>query len=159
MSGDVFIGKLGLVTLDLRTCGISALSFCAIPAILESNAATDGLVRAWHTQFSRALYIPSTAVLTALNYFYLAYQHRSMGREWRGYAAGGAANLLLVPFTQIFIMGTNTALLASMSGRQGKILSLNVARQLIRKWGDMNFYRIFMPLTGAALGLWNLLSN
>jgi noranthrone monooxygenase len=40
---------------------------------------------------------------------------------------------------------------------QVKTISKDVAGQLIMKWGDMNFYRIFMPLAGAALGLWNLL--
>ncbi|KAI3320157.1 hypothetical protein HD806DRAFT_248721 [Xylariaceae sp. AK1471] len=138
--------------------GMGALSFCAIPAILQSGGPADGLVRAWYTQFSRGLYIPSTAVVTALNYFFLAYRHRANRYEWRGYAAGGAANLLLLPFTQIFIMGINRTLIASMSGAQGKILSHDVARHLIMKWGDLNFYRIFMPLAGAALGLWNLLS-
>lgn len=140
--------------------GISALSISTIPALLQSNAPTDGLVRAWYTQFSRALYIPSTAVVAALNYFYLAYRHRAIGREWRGYAGGGIANLLLVPFTLIFIAGINNTLIASMSKARGmEALSLESARQLIRRWGDLNVYRIFLPLTGAALGLWNLLSN
>ncbi|KAI1123439.1 hypothetical protein F5Y10DRAFT_251839 [Nemania abortiva] len=140
--------------------GIGALSISTIPALLQSNARTDGLVRAWHTQFSRALYIPSTAVVMALNYFYLAYRHRSAGREWRGYAGGGVANLLLVPFTLAFIAGINNKLIASMSGTPGlDVLSRVSATQLIKRWGDLNFYRIFMPLAGAALGLWNLLSD
>jgi hypothetical protein len=70
-------------------------------------------VRAWHTLFRRALYIPSTAVVAALNFFYVAYRHRAAGREWRGYAGAGAANLLLPPFTQVFIMSINRALIAS----------------------------------------------
>jgi len=44
-----------------------------------------------------------------------------------------------------------------VSGAQGKVLSHEAARQLIEKWGNYNYYRIFMPLAGAALGLWNLL--
>ncbi|KAI1426658.1 hypothetical protein F5Y12DRAFT_741944 [Xylaria sp. FL1777] len=140
--------------------GIGALSFCAIPAVLQSGAPTDGLVRAWHTQFTRALYIPSMAVITGFNYFYLAYRHRSVGQEWRGYAGGGVANLLLVPFTLIFIVGINNTLIASLPRIQGRnTLSLDAARQLIGRWGDLNFYRIFMPLAGAALGLWNLLGE
>ncbi|KAI1181382.1 hypothetical protein F5B17DRAFT_445018 [Nemania serpens] len=140
--------------------GIGALSISTIPALLQSNAPTDGLVRAWYTQFSRSLYIPSTGVLAALNYFYLAYRHRSTGREWRGYAGGGVANLLLLPFTLIFIVGINNTLIASMSSVRGsEVLSSTAAKQLIRRWGDLNFYRIFMPLAGAALGLWNLLSD
>ncbi|KAH8163379.1 hypothetical protein CIB48_g4849 [Xylaria polymorpha] len=108
----------------------------------------------------RALYIPATAVVTGLNYFYLAYQHRSVDREWRGYAGGGVANLLLVPFTLIFIGGINSTLMASLPSAQGKkAVSLDTARQLIGMWGNLNFYRIFMPLAGAALGLWNLLSE
>ncbi|KAI1352451.1 hypothetical protein F5Y01DRAFT_95045 [Xylaria sp. FL0043] len=141
--------------------GIGALSISTIPAILASGAPTDGIVRAWHTQFTRALYIPTIGVLTGLNYFYLAYRHCAVGREWRGYATGGVANLLLVPFTLMFIAGINNTLIASLSGAQGSssrnILSLDTARQLVRRWGDLNFYRIFMPLAGAALGLWNLL--
>ncbi|KAI0429535.1 hypothetical protein F5Y09DRAFT_342529 [Xylaria sp. FL1042] len=138
--------------------GIGALSISTIPAILQSGAPTDGLVRAWHTQFTRALYIPAIGVITGLNYFYLAYRHRSVGREWRGYATGGVANLLLVPFTLMFIAGINNTLIASLSNAQGgrSLMSLDAARQLIRRWGDLNFYRIFMPFAGAALGLWNL---
>ncbi|KAI1340288.1 hypothetical protein F5Y15DRAFT_415176 [Xylariaceae sp. FL0016] len=137
--------------------GISALSFCAIPAILRSGANTEGLVRAWYTQFSHALYIPATAVVTAANYFYLAYRHNHAGREWRGYAAGGLANILLPPFTQLFIVGINTTLMASMSGADGKRLDQGTATTLITRWGNLNVYRIFMPLAGAAFGLWNLL--
>ncbi|KAI1108148.1 hypothetical protein F5Y14DRAFT_437218 [Nemania sp. NC0429] len=93
--------------------GIGALSISTIPALLRSNAPTDGLVRAWYTQFSRSLYIPTTGVIAALNYFYLAHRHRSRGREWRGYAGAGVANLLLLPFTLIFIVGINNTLMAS----------------------------------------------
>ncbi|CAJ2502106.1 Uu.00g049590.m01.CDS01 [Anthostomella pinea] len=140
--------------------GISALSICAIPAVLASGAPTDGLVRAWYAQFSRALHMPAIAVVASLNYFYLAYRHNAAGREWRGYAAGGVANLLLPPFTVVFIHGINSTLMASMSASAaaaGKGLTHDAARQLIARWGNLNFYRIFPPLAGAALGLWNLL--
>ncbi|KAI0967243.1 hypothetical protein F4678DRAFT_447040 [Xylaria arbuscula] len=137
--------------------GIGALTISTIPAILQSGAPTDGLARAWHTQFTRSLYIPSTAVVMALNYFYLAYRHRSVGREWRGYASGGVANLLLLPFTLVFIVGINNTLIASLKDQN--TLSLGAVKHLIKRWGDLNFYRIFMPLAGAGLGLWNLLAQ
>ncbi|KAI0596803.1 hypothetical protein F4775DRAFT_593914 [Biscogniauxia sp. FL1348] len=139
--------------------GINALSICAIPAILQSGAPTEGLVRAWHTQFTRALYLPAAAVIAATNYLYLAGRHRGARREWRGYAAAAAANLLLVPFTQLFIMGINNRLMASMPGA-GEVevaLGYDEAAQLIARWGRLNLVRTFLPLTGAALGLWNLL--
>ncbi|GAP91876.1 putative noranthrone monooxygenase-like protein [Rosellinia necatrix] len=137
---------------------IAALSLSAIPAILQSGAPADGLARAWHTQFTRALYIPTTAVAAALNYLYLAQRHRAAGLEWRGYAAGAVADLLLVPFTLAFIGGINSALIASLPGAQArKVLGLDATRALIGRWGNLNVFRIFMPLTGAALGLWNLL--
>ncbi|KAI0403776.1 hypothetical protein F4802DRAFT_598780 [Xylaria palmicola] len=141
--------------------GIGALSFCAIPAILQVRGApADGLAQAWSAQFGRALYMPAAAVAAALNYLYLAHRHRAARREWRGYAAAGAANLLLVPFTLVFIGGINGVLLSSLPGAEGrKILSLDMVRHLIERWGDLNFYRIFMPLAGAGLGLWNLLSE
>ncbi|KAI0198112.1 hypothetical protein F4808DRAFT_268247 [Astrocystis sublimbata] len=138
---------------------ISALTISAIPAILQSGGATDGLIQAWYVQFSRSLYVPVTGVVTGLNYFYLAHRHHAVGREWRGYAGGGVANLLLLPFTVFFIAGINNTLIAALhSNPARKVLSLDTARHLIGRWGDLNFYRIFMPLAGAALGMWNLLS-
>ncbi|KAI1360832.1 hypothetical protein F5Y08DRAFT_316400 [Xylaria arbuscula] len=140
--------------------GNGALSFSTIPAILQSGASTDGLVRAWYTQFTRSLYIPAIGVATGLNYFHLAYRHHAVGREWRGYAVAGVANLFIVPFTMVFIGGINSTLMAALPNAQGrKPLSLEAARHLIGRWGDLNFYRIFMTLAGASLGLWNLLSE
>ncbi|KAI0508696.1 hypothetical protein F5B22DRAFT_620000 [Xylaria bambusicola] len=93
--------------------GNASLSFAAIPAILQSGASTDGLVRAWYTQFSRSLYIPVIGVVTGLNYFHLAYRHHALGREWRGFAAAGLANVVMVPFTLLFIGGINNTLMAA----------------------------------------------
>ncbi|KAI1822281.1 hypothetical protein F4861DRAFT_541161 [Xylaria intraflava] len=136
---------------------ISAISFLTIPCILQSGAAIDGIARAWRVQFIRTAYIPITTVVAALNYLFLAHQHRAAGLEWRGYAGGALANLMLLPFTQIFIMGINRKLMASTG--DGKKLSNDEARRLVDKWGNLNKFRIFIPLTGATLGLWNLLIN
>ncbi|KAI0396060.1 hypothetical protein F5Y17DRAFT_421036 [Xylariaceae sp. FL0594] len=147
---------------------ISALSICAIPAILHSQPPSPPsgvslyLARAWHAHFRRALYIPATAVAAACNYLYLAHRHRASGAEWRGYAAAAAANLMLVPFTLVFIAGINGALIAAASssgadGKGGGKLSYEAARSLIERWGNYNACRVFMPLAGAGLGLWNLL--
>lgn len=47
-------------------------------------------------------------------------------------------------------------MIAANSGT-GKQLSQEAVRHLITLWGKLNGVRIFMPLAGAALGLWNLL--
>ncbi|KAI1437908.1 hypothetical protein GGR50DRAFT_566994 [Xylaria sp. CBS 124048] len=139
---------------------IGAISFLTIPMILQGGAPTDGIAKAWRLQFVRTAYIPITTVIAALNYLYLSHQHRLAGLEWRGYAAGGVANLLLLPFTQLFIMGINRKLMASSASVPGgKVLSSDEARRLVYQWGSLNKYRIFIPLAGAVLGLWNLLSN
>ncbi|KAL7629768.1 hypothetical protein AAE478_001291 [Parahypoxylon ruwenzoriense] len=136
---------------------IAALSICAIPAILQTGATADGLLRGWYLQFNRGMYyIPTTGAFIALNYLYLAQQHRGQGLEWRGYAAGAVANLLLAPFTLAFIGATNATMIAAKDGA-GKPLSQEAVRGLVAKWGNLNAVRIFMPLAGAALGLWNLL--
>ncbi|KAI2472478.1 hypothetical protein F4781DRAFT_362550 [Annulohypoxylon bovei var. microspora] len=136
---------------------IGALSICAVPAILQSGTTTEGLLKGWHLQFSRGMYyIPTTGAFIALNYLNLAYRHKVQGLEWRGFAAGAVSNLLLAPFTLLFIRGINGVLIAANSGT-GKPLSQEAARKLIGIWGNLNAVRIFMPLAGAALGLWNLL--
>ncbi|OTA84498.1 hypothetical protein M434DRAFT_400443 [Hypoxylon sp. CO27-5] len=136
---------------------IGALSICAIPAILQSGTTTEGLLKGWHIQFSRGMYyIPTTGAFIALNYLYLAYRHRGYGLEWRGYAVGALSNLLLAPFTLLFIGGINKIMITANSGT-GKSLSQDVARQLITRWGNLNAIRVVMPLAGAVLGLWNLL--
>lgn len=76
----------------------------------------------------------------------------AQGLEWRGFAAGALANLLLAPFTPIFMMGVNRR----MEGA-GKMLSLEEVRELMGRWVRLNVVRVFMPLAGAVLGLWNLL--
>ncbi|KAI2641245.1 hypothetical protein GGS21DRAFT_503674 [Xylaria nigripes] len=138
---------------------IAALSFCSIPSILKGAAPVDGIAKAWHVQFLQTTYIPVTTVIASLNYIYLAHQHRIAGLEWRGYAAAGATNLLLILFTKVTIMEINYKLMASSSGAPGKKLSDDESRRLVHRWGYLNCYRIFIPLTGALLGLWNLLSQ
>ncbi|KAI1452727.1 hypothetical protein F4805DRAFT_462447 [Annulohypoxylon moriforme] len=136
---------------------IGALSICAVPAILQSGTTSEGLLKGWHLQFSRGMhYIPTTSAFIAINYLYLAYKHRSHGLEWIGFAAGAVSNLLLAPFTLLFIGGINKIMIAANSGT-GKPLSQEAARKLIDTWGNLNAVRLFMPLAGAALGLWNLL--
>ncbi|OTB01082.1 hypothetical protein M426DRAFT_14800 [Hypoxylon sp. CI-4A] len=145
------------ISVVTRKGSIGALSICAIPAILQTGATTDGLLRGWHTQFSRGMYmIPTTGAFVALNYIYLAYRHRAENLEWRGFAAGALSNLLLIPFTLVFIGGINEKMISAASGT-GKSLSQEATRQLIGKWGNLSAVRTVMPLMGAALGLWNLL--
>ncbi|OTB10020.1 hypothetical protein K445DRAFT_323415 [Daldinia sp. EC12] len=136
---------------------ITALSICGVPAILASGTTAEGLLRGWALQFKRgASYMPTTAAAIALSYVYLAFRHRGRGLEWRGYAAGALSNVLLIPFTLIFIGGVNNKMLAANEGT-GKQLSQETVRHLIATWGKLNAVRIFMPLAGAALGLWNFL--
>ncbi|KAI0897188.1 hypothetical protein F4806DRAFT_495696 [Annulohypoxylon nitens] len=136
---------------------IGALSICAVPAILQSGTTAEGLLKGWHLQFSRGMhYIPTTSAFIALNYIYLAYRHREQGLEWRGFAMGAVSNLLLAPFTKLFIGGINGIMIAANSGT-GRPLTLEAARELIGKWGEVNAVRILMPLGGAVLGLWNIL--
>lgn len=69
---------------------------------------------------------------------------------------GAVSNLLLAPFTKLFIGGINGIMIAANSGT-GRPLTLEAARELIGKWGEVNAVRILMPLGGAVLGLWNIL--
>ncbi|KAI3338174.1 hypothetical protein F4824DRAFT_87118 [Ustulina deusta] len=136
--------------------GMSAsLSVLGIPTILHGNTPSESMVRQWRFQFLRGqAIIPSLGLLNAINYWNIAYHCWSSGLEWRGFAAAGVSTFFMIPYTITFIMGTNNKLHEASEGRE-KTLSSELARALIKKWGDLNIPRAIVPVIGTALALWN----
>ncbi|KAI0434954.1 hypothetical protein F5Y09DRAFT_156633 [Xylaria sp. FL1042] len=133
----------------------SSLSILGIPTILHGNAPSEHRVSQWRFQFLRGqAIIPGLGFLNAINYWNVAYHCWSRGLEWRGFAAAGVSTFFMIPFTLIFIMGTNKKLNAAADGRE-KTLSDDSAKSLIKKWGDLNIARAVVPIVGTGLALWN----
>ncbi|KAI1079038.1 hypothetical protein F5B20DRAFT_190513 [Whalleya microplaca] len=138
----------------------TSLSVIGIPTILNTGAPTDVMLRQWRFQFLRGRsFMPIVGTLNAATYLFIAYNYYTIGLEWRGFAAAGFSTFSLVPFTLIFIMGTNNKLLAacSSSDRKEKTMSDATATALIKRWGELNVVRQLVPMIGTGLALWNLL--
>lgn len=101
---------------------------------------------------------PVFAAGTALNYFYVAYRNWGRELEWRGFVAGGVLQVMIVPFTLIFIAGINSKLLAVVDPNTKKEMSKDVAKTLIGQWGRLNAMRSTLGLLGTAAAVWNLLA-
>lgn len=130
-----------------------------MPAVLNTGASTDVMLRQWFSIFHRGKIIPVAAVATGLSHAAVSYGRWAQGRQWRGFALGGALTAALIPFTIALVMPTNRVLAeAEAHGRSDKSrMSDDKVRQLIRSWRDRNAIRCILPLAGAAFALWNLI--
>ncbi|KAI1841393.1 hypothetical protein JX265_007460 [Neoarthrinium moseri] len=136
---------------------IAALSGCAIPAVLGAGAPTEVMLRQWYIIFNRGKAIPLTSLISALSYGAVSYGTWSHGLpQWKGFALSGLFAAASIPFTIAFLMPTNNALEAAAHS-EVRTLSDDKVRGLITKWMKINNIRIFIPLSGAILGLWTLL--
>jgi hypothetical protein len=136
---------------------MASLSICAIPAVLRGGASADVMLRQWYIVYNTGKAIPMTAVASALSYWAAAYGQWTRGLEWRGFAVGGALAAAAVPFTMTVIMPTNRELSAAANSK-AKTMSDARVRSLISTWTKLNVVRVFLPLSGAVLGLYSLLA-
>ncbi|KAI1172500.1 hypothetical protein F4777DRAFT_512459 [Nemania sp. FL0916] len=133
----------------------ASFSMFSIPMIVNSGASSEVMVRQWQFMFYRGqMLVPTLGVINAINYFTVAYNLRSAGVEWRGFAAAGASTFFIIPYTLTFIAGVNQKLIAASESRD-KALSDAAAQSLIAQWGDLNVLRVIVPMIGTGLALWN----
>ena len=97
---------------------------------------------------------PKFAFVTFLAYSYAAYDYRSRGLPWAGYAGAGLLTMAIVPWTLITMLPTNKLLLAGDAK-----MSVQASADLVRKWGQLNMLRGLWPLAGACLGMWTLVNR
>jgi hypothetical protein len=101
--------------------------------------------------------MPIVAVISLSSFAYAAYGRSQRGQEWKRYATAGALTLAIVPFTFIFMAGTNQALMQVASGgAAAAVVNDDSVRALFTKWAGMNVVRSLLPLSGAVLGIWTL---
>ena len=135
------------------------ISIFSMPAIIRYGPSTEVLVRQWKVVFDRgSVVFPALAGCTALNYFVVAQQHWSRGLEWRGFAAGGALQLAIIPFTILFIVGVNAKLMAAIDPKKETGLSVDAAKTLLWRGNKLHAARTGVALVGTVAALWNLLA-
>ncbi|KAI6783153.1 uncharacterized protein J7T54_000655 [Emericellopsis cladophorae] len=134
---------------------IASMSLVGMPTAMS---APNDSVYIWHGIFTRGMNVmPKVAILIAAAYSYVAYDARHRGVNWKGYLAAGGAVLFIIPFTLLFIAGTNATLISASKG--ATVLSRGRASELIGKWSVLNLGRSLFPLAGAIIGLSTFLGN
>lgn len=117
---------------------------------------------------------PPLAAVAASSYWYLAWNAYktsnststlggSSSNKVAAYIIAGALAIGIVPYTLVFINGTNGKLLKKVEETRGeKITEVTVqdegARQLVDWWGMLNLGRGMLVLGSGILGVWTVLS-
>ncbi|KAK8016486.1 hypothetical protein PG993_014675 [Apiospora rasikravindrae] len=158
-TSETLIASTNILSSAVIAGATASLSAFAVPAVLNTGASTDVMLRQWFSIFHRGKLIPIAAVATGLSHVAVSYGRWAAGRQWRGFALGGALTAALIPFTVALVMPTNRELAAAEAHGSSKKsrMSDDKVRQLIRSWRDRNVIRCFLPLAGAGFALWNLI--
>lgn len=143
---------------------IASISLVGVPgALLASPSSSTATV--WAEFFARGVSImPKVAVISAAAYLYAAYNARQRGAAaaaaspaWKGFAAAAALAVAIVPYTQLFMSGTNALLHAAARGTGAA--GADEVRILVGRWAALNLGRSLLPLAGAVAGLMTLFQN
>ncbi|KAF4981234.1 hypothetical protein FZEAL_2922 [Fusarium zealandicum] len=131
---------------------IAGLSLVGIPAAL--SAPSDSAI-VWASIYNHGVSImPRLAGTTAIAYLYAAYDAYRHDRSWKGFVAGALLTVAIVPYTVVFMSGTNDLLHAAAQGTLGA--SQNEVAKLIGRWGALNLARSLFPLIGTVAGFLGL---
>ena len=139
------------------------ISYLYVPSLLLSPSPL--LVRQWQKSFDVAkIAHPALALISSTAYAYVAYQWQGTlkQREAELYGVAIAANLLIWPWTLLVMMPTNKKLFKKYAESQTVKGTEQIAevglpkgessKELVEKWGNLNYIRGCMPLVGALLG-------
>ncbi|KAK4153293.1 hypothetical protein C8A00DRAFT_43785 [Chaetomidium leptoderma] len=148
---------------------ILSLSTFVVPRLLESP--TPLMLRQWVRSFRLgAATMPLTAAVSAATYFWLGLRSPggpggALGLDHlfrsRAYLAAGALTAGIVPYTIVFMSGTNTKLMA-LEERVGQAAAAEAvvgveeergAKGLLDWWGVLNLGRAGMMVAGVVCGL------
>ncbi|KAI5458080.1 hypothetical protein BGZ63DRAFT_363440 [Mariannaea sp. PMI_226] len=146
----------GIVGSAWSSGSIASISLIGVPGALLAPSSAAATI--WAEFFARGIALmPKIAATAAVSYLYAAYDARSRGDSWKGFVAGAVLTISIVPYTQIFMSGTNALLHAAANGTSSA--GVDEVRSLIGKWASLNLGRSLLPLAGAGLGLVALLQN
>ncbi|KAH8195434.1 hypothetical protein TruAng_010414 [Truncatella angustata] len=157
-SGMTLAASASIIASAAAAGAMASFSICAIPAVLKGGASSDVMLKQWWTIYHHGKVVPITALIAALSYGAVSYnQHTKTSPRWRGFALAAAFTVAAIPFTIAFIGPTNSELSAGAHA-EARTMSDKRVRSLITKWMNLNYIRLSLPLTGAIVGLWTLLS-
>ncbi|KAF3001343.1 hypothetical protein E8E13_005976 [Curvularia kusanoi] len=151
---------------------ISTLSLISLPTLLTST--TSGTltppqaIALWSQHFQRGFSLaPPIAVLTATSLVYCGWSAPSSrtpgstGVTWtsnaRLFYAAAALTVSIVPFTVLFMRGTNEVLLGFAERVGGKGISAGEGEEgarLMGRWMVLNGVRGVLPMLGAVVAGW-----
>ncbi|ROV96349.1 hypothetical protein VPNG_09052 [Cytospora leucostoma] len=112
--------------------GQAMVSMLAVPGLLSisSSVPSQLLAQQWAGIYSRGKVLgPRAAVVSLLGYGYLVYDRSRQDRGWGDYVGAMALTIGIVPFTLIFMVPTNQALLGVAEG--ASTLPSEAVRELI----------------------------
>lgn len=154
--------------LSTLTSGISlSLSCFVIPRLLESP--TSIMLTQWTRTYARGhATVPTTAAVVAATYLFLGLRASSSPLSFSsharwGYFGAGALTIAIVPYTLLFMLGTNGKLMemekrvavrgeASVVEGAVKVEEERSAKALVDWWGVLNLGRAVLLIGGAVCG-------
>ena len=125
-------------------------SAAAIPSLLAHDVPPPLLVRQWQTAFDAGKIIsPGSSIVAAAGWIYAARAHPAPGAA-RLYGAAAATVMGIHPWTFLAIMPTNRGLWAAVD--KGDKVQKAEARELVARWGMLNWVRFCFPVAAVAMG-------
>ncbi|KAF6803753.1 GNAT N-acetyltransferase [Colletotrichum musicola] len=137
---------------------VASMSLYAVPAALSTGPEPQYALRAWNEVYNRgAATGRPLALATFVSLGFVAYRQYQEHKPWKALLFAGASSVAIIPFTMIFMVPTNNALLAAARG--AVTISWTEAQVLIERWKVLNMIRGLIPLTGGLIGMYAALAS
>ena len=145
-----------------------AISYAAIPPLYSAPSPLSA--KQWKVLYRKGLAVaPPFAALTSMTFGYLSYTFKQAGRPDADlYGLAAALVVGIVPYTLIFMRGTNNKLMARAAEADMLDVTKDVTQvglpeeestnELLDKWAFLNAIRCVFPLMATALGMWATLA-
>ena len=133
------------------------ISMLAVPGLLAAPIPGQALARQWKAIYDIGKFAgPASSFISILGNSYLAKNRMDQGEEWGGFVSAALLAISIIPYTAMFMLPTNNAL---MGVANGTIRSLgdDAVRKTLQRWGALNFGRSLLTLAATIVCLWNLL--
>ena len=169
---------MGLSLVTIPTLGIAARHPSAMGTHQTPGTAIAHLSHQWSDAYDRGIYLyPTTAFVSSLANCYLAWALRgapgptAVNCSWSSfYITAAVTTVGIIPWTLIVMWPTNMKLKAHAArddaavadGTKGMVVSdqekAKRAKEdeevpaLVKKWGELNFYRSLFTVAGAVIG-------
>lgn len=132
-----------------------SINLLTLPVLYSTTTQPAQLLEQW-----AAIYLnghrkgPAISLAAGLAYWSVAFERASAGHRWGLQMAAGALTIGMIPYTWIFMLGTNGRLFNMLAeARGGKGLAWQDVQKQVRVWDQLNAVRAWFPLAGAIVGM------